>query len=118
MNLITQRAVSGRPRQVRCQLQAAPEDVLRQELPPSQDLDTAIATTRAERKTRRRDMDWVRVEPIVELAHTWLEQHPGTSKRQLSILLSARIREMGYSRATTCCNRFWRVEKENPAFRL
>jgi hypothetical protein len=44
-------------------------------------------------------MDWVRVEPIVELAHTWLEQHPGTSKRQLAILLSARIREMGYSRS-------------------
>ncbi len=100
MNLdYLQRAVSGRPRQVRCQLQAALEDVLRQELPPSQDLDTAIATTRPERKRRRRDMDWVRVEPIVELAHTWLEQHPGTSKRQLAILLSARIREMGYSRS-------------------
>jgi len=43
-------------------------------------------------------MAWVRAEPIVALAKTWLEQHPGMSKRQLAIRLSARIREMGYSR--------------------
>jgi hypothetical protein len=100
MNLdYLQRAVSGRPRQVRCQLQEALEDVLRPDLPPSQDLDTALATTWRERERRRHDMDWVRVEPIVALATAWLEQHPGMSKRQLAIRLSARIREMGYSRS-------------------
>jgi len=44
-------------------------------------------------------MAWVRAEPIVALAKTWLEQHPGMSKRQLAVRLSARIREMGYSRS-------------------
>ena len=100
MNLdYLQRAVSGRPGQVRCQLQEALEDVLRPDLPPSQDLDTALATTWRERERRRHDMAWVRAEPIVALAKTWLEQHPGMSKRQLAICLSARIREMGYSRS-------------------
>ena len=92
-----QRAVSGRPRQVRCQLQEALEDVLLPDLPPSQDLDTALATTWRERERRRHDMDWVRVEPIAAMVKTWLERHPGMSKRQLAIRLSARIREMGYS---------------------
>lgn len=100
MNLdYLQRAVSGRPRQVRCQLQAALEDVLRPDLPPSQDLDTALATTWRERERRRHDMAWVRVEPIVALAKTWFERHPGMSKRQLAMRLSAGIREMGYSRS-------------------
>lgn len=100
MNLdYLQRAVSGRPRQVRGQLQEALEDVLRPDLPPSQDLDTALATTWRERERRRHDMAWVRVEPIVALAKTWLERHPDMSKRQLAIRLSARIREMGYSRS-------------------
>lgn len=92
-----QRAVSGRPRQVRCQLQEALEDMLRPDLPPSQDLDTALATTRRERERQRHDMDWVRVEPIDAMVKTWLERNPGMSKRQLAISLSARIREMGYS---------------------
>ena len=100
MNLdYLQRAVAGRPRQVRRLLREALEDVLRQDLPPSQDLDTALATTSRERERRKHDMDWVRVEPIVELAKNWLEQHPGMSKRQLAMRLSARIREMGYSRS-------------------
>ena len=100
MNLDSlQRAVSGRPGQVRGQLQEALEDVLRPDLPPSQDLDTALATTWRERERRRHDMAWVRAEPIVALAKTWLEQHPGMSKRQLAVRLSARIREMGYSRS-------------------
>ncbi len=100
MNLdYLQRAVSGRPGQVRCQLQEALEDVLRPDLPPSQDLDTALATTWRERERRRHDRDWVRVEPVVDLATAWLEQHPGMSKRQLAIRVSAKIREMGYSRS-------------------
>lgn len=100
MNLdYLQRAVSGRPRQVRGQLQEALEDVLRADMPPPQDLDTALATTRRERERLRQDMTWVRVEPIVSLAKTWLELHPGMSKRKLAIRLSARIREMGYSRS-------------------
>jgi hypothetical protein len=100
MNLdYLQRAVSGRPRQVRGQLQEALEDVLRPDLPPSQDLDTALATTWRERERLRQDMAWVRVEPIASLAKTWLELHPGMSKRKLAIRLSARIREMGYSRS-------------------
>lgn len=100
MNLdYLQRAASGRPRQVRGQLQTALENVLRQQLPPSQDLDTALAATSRERERRKRDMGWVRVEPLVDLATAWLEQHPGMSKRQLAIRLSARIREMGYSRS-------------------
>jgi hypothetical protein len=94
-----QRAVSGRPRQVRRLLQTVLEDLLRLDVPPSQDLDTALAITWRERERRRRDMDWVRVEPILELAKAWLEQHPGMNKRQLAIRLSARIREMGYSRS-------------------
>ncbi len=100
MNLdYLQRAVSGRPRQVRGQLQEALEDVLRPDLPLSQDLDTALATTWRERERRRHDRDWVRVEPVVDLATAWLEQHPGMSKRQLAIRVSAKIREMGYSRS-------------------
>ncbi len=99
MNLdYLQRAAAGRPRQVRRQLEAALEDVLRPDLPPSQDLDAALATTCRERERWRRDMGWVRVEPIVALVKGWLEQHPGKSVRQLAIRLSARIREMGYSR--------------------
>jgi len=99
MNLdYLQRVVSGRTGQVRCQLQEALEDVLRPDLPPSQDLDTALATTWRERARLRHDMDWVRVGPIVELVKSWLEQHPDMSKRQLAMRLSARIREMGYSR--------------------
>ena len=100
MNLdYLQCAAAGRPRQVRRHLEAALEDVLRPDLPPSQDLDAALATTWRERERWRRDMDWVRVEPIVALAKSWLEQDPGTSVRQLAIRLSARIREMGYSRS-------------------
>jgi hypothetical protein len=88
MNLdYLQRAVAGRPRQVRRLLREALEDVLRQDLPPSQDVDTALATTSRERERRKHDMDWVRVEPIVELAKNWLEQHPGMSKRQLAMRL-------------------------------
>ena len=100
MNLDSlQRAVSGRPRQVRGQLQEALEDVLRPELPPSQDLDTALDRTWRERERRRHHMAWVRAEPVVGLTTAWLEQHPGMSKRQLAMRLSARIREMGYSRS-------------------
>ena len=100
MNLdYLQRAVSGRPRQVRGQLQAALEDVLRQDLPPPQDLDAVLATTWRERERWRHDMAWVRAEPLVALAKSWIEQHPGMSKRQLAIRLSARIQEMGYSRS-------------------
>jgi hypothetical protein len=52
-----------------------------------------------QRERRKRDLGWVRAEPLVDLATAWLEQNPGMSKRQLAIRLSARIREMGYSRS-------------------
>ncbi|MFN0167045.1 MAG: hypothetical protein ACKV22_11510 [Bryobacteraceae bacterium] len=100
MNLdYLQRAVSGRAGQVRRQLQEALEDVLRQHLPPSQDLNTVLATTWRERQRWKDDMDWVRAEPLVALAKSWIEQHPGMSMRQLAIRLAARIREMGHSRS-------------------
>ena len=43
--------------------------MLRQDLPPSQDLDTALATTSSERERRKHDINWVRVEPVVDLGH-------------------------------------------------
>lgn len=99
MNLdYIQHAVAGRSRHVRRRLEVVLEDLLRQDFPASRDLDAALASTSRDRFRHTQDMGWVETEPIVALAKSWLEQHPGMSKRQLAIRLSAMIREMGYSR--------------------
>jgi len=91
--------VAGKTRQVRRLLQTVLEDLLQVEFPQFDDLGAALAKSWREIERQRQDMAWVRAEPLVALAKTWLEQHPGRSKRQLAIRLSARIREMGYSRS-------------------
>ena len=45
------------------------------------------------------DLSWVRAEPIARLAQEWIQQHPGSSLRQLALQVSKTVRRMGYTRS-------------------
>lgn len=46
--------------------------------------------------TKQLDLCWVEASPIADLAKTWLLQHPGVSRRQLSIRVAKSVRRMGF----------------------
>ena len=45
------------------------------------------------------DLSWVRAEPIARLAQEWIQQHPGSSLRQLTLQVSKTVHRMGYTRS-------------------
>ena len=91
-----QKAVNGGFKHVRHALVVEMESMLRQSLPEGHDLPGEVAAC-AQRQTRRIDLCWVKAEPIAALAKAWLEQHPGTTMRQLAIRAAKSARRMGYA---------------------
>jgi RNA polymerase primary sigma factor len=90
-----QKGVDGRFKLVRHALVVEMEALLRQSLPEGHDLQGEVAA--AERKqTLQIDLCWVDAQPIAALAKTWLEEHPGTTQRQLAIRVAKSARRMGY----------------------
>jgi len=90
-----QRAVDGKTKYVRRALVLEMDGLLRQVVPGVKDLGSEIA--RAEQSaTNQLDLCWVKTSPIVELAKTWFLQHPGVSRRQLSIRVAKSVRRMGF----------------------
>jgi len=57
------------------------ESLLREALPPGQDLASQVAA--AQKRTAQIDLCWVKAEPIAALAKGWLTQHPSETMRQL-----------------------------------
>jgi hypothetical protein len=72
------------------------EALLRQSLPEGDDLQGELAAA-AQKQTQQIDLCWVDAQPIATLAKTWLEQHPDTTQRQLSIRVAKSARRMGYT---------------------
>ncbi len=42
------------------------------------------------------DLEWVKSKPIADLAKSWLADHPGSSKRQLALLIKRKAKRLGY----------------------
>ena len=98
MNLdYIQHAVRGRSRHVRRLLEIILEDLLRSEFPRPGELEAALTTYSPAIDSYRQDMGWVRADSIAAMARNWVEQHSGTSMRQLAIRLAGTIYRMGYS---------------------
>ncbi len=91
-----QKAVDGRFKKVRHALIVEMEALLRQSLPEGDDLQGELAAA-AQKQTQQIDLCWVDAQPIATLAKTWLEQHPDTTQRQLSIRVAKSARRMGYT---------------------
>jgi len=94
-----QKDVDGSFKRVRHALIVEMEALLRESLPEGHDLSGEVAAA-AEKQARQIDLCRVKAEPIAALAKTWIEQHPGTSMRQLSIRVAKSAQRMGY--ATSC----------------
>lgn len=90
-----QKGVDGRFKLVRHALVVEMEALLRQSLPEGHDLQGEVALA-AQRQTKQIDLCWVDAQPIAALAKAWLEQHPGTTQRQLAIRVAKSARRMGY----------------------
>jgi RNA polymerase primary sigma factor len=91
-----ERAVDSRFKRVRHALIVEMEALLRESLPEGHDLSGEVAAA-AEKQARQIDLRWVKAEPIAALAKGWLERHPGTTMRQLSIRVANTARRMGYA---------------------
>lgn len=91
-----QGALDGKAKHVRRALIVEMEALLREVLPEGHDLMLEVAAA-AEKKNRQVDLCWVKAEPIAALAKAWLEQHPDTTMRQLSIRVAKSARRMGYA---------------------
>jgi len=91
-----QKAVDGSFPHVRRALVVEMEAMLRESLPEGRDLEAEVAAA-AQKPTRQLDLCWVNAEPIAALARTWIEQHPGTTMRQLAIRVASCARRMGYA---------------------
>ena len=91
-----QKAVDGRFKHVRRALIAEMEGMLRQSLPEGHDLTAEVAAA-AHKQIQQIDLCWVDAQPIAALAKSWLEQHPDTTQRQLSIRVAKSARRMGYA---------------------
>lgn len=91
-----QKDVDGSFKRVRHALIVEMEALLRESLPEGHDLSSEVAAA-AEKQARQIDLCWVKAEPIAALAKAWLEEHPGTSMRQLSIRVVKSARRMGYA---------------------
>ena len=91
-----QKAVDGSFAHVRRALVVEMEAMLRESLPEGRDLEAEVAAA-AQKPTRQLDLCWVNAEPIAALAKTWVEQHPGTTMRQLAIRVAKSARRMGYA---------------------
>ena len=94
-----QKDLDGSFNRVRHALIVEMETLLRESLPEGHDLSGELAAA-AEKQARQIDLCRVKAEPIAALARAWLEQHPGTSMRQLSIRVVKSAQRMGY--ATSC----------------
>ena len=90
-----ERAVDSRFKRVRHALIVEMEALLRESLPEGHDLSGEVAAA-AKTQARQIDLRWVKAEPIAALAKGWLELHPGTTMRQLSIRVANTARRMGY----------------------
>ena len=91
-----QKAVDGRFKKVRHALIVEMEALLRQSLPEGDDLQGEVAAA-AQKQTQQIDLCWVDAQPIATLAKAWLEKHPDTTQRQLSIRVAKSARRMGYT---------------------
>jgi len=90
-----QKGVDGRFKIVRHALVVEMEALLRQSLPEGHDLQGEVAAA-GQKQTQQIDLCWVDAQPIAALAKTWLEEHPGTTQRQLAIRVAKSARRMGY----------------------
>ena len=90
-----QEALSGKAKRVRHVLIVEMESLLREALPPGQDLASQVAA--AQKRTAQIDLCWVKAEPIAALAKGWLTQHPSETMRQLSIRVADSARLTGYA---------------------
>src|SRR3990172_9604363 len=91
-----QEALDGKAKHVRRALIVEMEGLLREALPEGHDLAKEVAAA-AQKQTRQTDPCWGKAEPISALAKGWLEQHPSTTMRQLSIRVAKSARRMGYA---------------------
>jgi len=91
-----QKSVDGRFKHVRRALIAEMEGMLRQSLPEGHDLKAEVAASE-HKQCQQIDLCWVDAQPIAALARSWLEQHPDTTQRQLSIRVAKSARRMGYA---------------------
>ncbi len=92
-----QRLVDGRTRWVRRGVVAAMEKLLQEEFPQVDDWEGEL--TKLTSRSVMIDLSWVRAEPIAHLAQEWIQQHPGSSIRQLALQVSKTARRMGYTRS-------------------
>ena len=90
-----QKAVDGSFKLVRNVLVVELEGMLRESLCGGRDLATEVAAA-VDRPIRQLDLMWVNAAPIATLARTYLQEHPGTTMRQLSMQVAKSARRMGY----------------------
>ena len=89
--------VSGRTRWVRRGVVAAVEKLLQEEFPQLDNWEEKL--TELTPRSVMIDLSWVRAEPIARLAQEWIQQHPGSSLRQLTLQVSKTVHRMGYTRS-------------------
>ncbi len=65
-------------------------------LPPHQSLDDALNKV-SDGLATADALEWVKTEPIADLAQQWLKANPKSSKRQLAIRVAQTARKMGYA---------------------
>ncbi len=92
-----QRLVDGRTRWVRRGVVVAMEKLIQEEYPELDNWEEQL--TKLTPRSVMIDLSWVRAEPIARLAQDWIQQHPGSSLRQLTLQVSKTVRRMGYTRS-------------------
>ncbi len=90
-----QRAILGKAARVRLDLIREMEALVREQLPEGTSLESALAGTHWDGAATV-NLAWVSCEPIVAMAHEWLERHPDVTMRQLALRVRATVRRMGY----------------------
>lgn len=91
-----QRLLNGKENKGQRRVVDALQEVVKDSLPSYLSLADAKKKVR-EGFTGADDLEWVKSEPIHEMALRWLEDHPNTSRRQLAIDASKMVSKMGYS---------------------
>jgi len=90
-----QKAVDGWFKLVRHVYVVELEGMLRESLSDVRDVATEVAAT-VDRPVRQLDLCWVKAAPIATLARAYLQEHPETTMRQLSMRVARSARRMGY----------------------
>jgi hypothetical protein len=89
-----QELLEGRLGRVRRAVLEALERIVRDGL-GLRDLDAEIGKMDSGRPDRR-DLEWVRAEPVAGMARDWVSRNPGTSFRRLAIRVAEEVRKGGF----------------------